>query len=370
MNLVVQEPTAGVKTDPPGVSSLGKGMLEMRGAPARRQRVLLMKIRSDPHSGFLGLLGSFFARPPITATVQDRIPYLEIDPLDGTGVRTVQLSRDSLSIGRDSSNGLQLEGTAVGSFQCELLSTKIAGAGESSRRWYLRRSPRDSKNTNPTRLRRGESDVPENTRTIAPEQSVELEDGDTIYFFAEPDETRWVLHFRNPNATVPVEGFPRLQIDRATSTVWLRDGRNRRHLNLTKQLRTLLFAMDELNHANNNEPTVCSYDYIVQKIWESDSDPSFEANVRSLIRVVRDEIDRVCGIDGEGERFIETVPGEGYRLVTEPGPRAPVDPNGKKSRTEGAVDESGPPSRRTSAGQKTRSRPSIHQTDPTHSGDR
>jgi hypothetical protein len=96
-------------------------------------------------------------------------------------------------------------------------------------------------------------------------------------------------------------------------------------LNLREQLRALLFAMDELNHANNDEPTSCPHRYLIHKLWPYNPNGLGEDNVRVLIKEIRGEIDRVLGgliagsdpalagftIRGEGERsFLRTAMNE------------------------------------------------------------
>jgi DNA-binding response OmpR family regulator len=71
--------------------------------------------------------------------------------------------------------------------------------------------------------------------------------------------------------------------------------------------------MDHRNRANGNVPVMCSYEELIEAVWDEHSDRT-ETDLNHLVWGLRKKI----GDNSQEPQFLETVSGLGYRLKTQP----------------------------------------------------
>lgn len=136
-----------------------------------------------------------------------------------------------------------------------------------------------------------------------------LENGDTLY---------WELTFRDPLQTQRGPHNPLyicLDYDWKQARLFrLMEGRREEIEGLRPQEHKLIRYMDECNRQNGGGAVLCSYDDLIRALWGDEVNHT-QAEINHLVYETRKTIEA----DPKQPRFLQTVPGLGYRF--EPRPR-------------------------------------------------
>ncbi len=131
--------------------------------------------------------------------------------------------------------------------------------------------------------------------------------------FLQPEEpVFWKLTFLDIEQTKPVPKYqphPYLEYSLSLQKLCRVNGRDRQKINLTPRERKLIHYMAELNQANNNQPTVCNYQYLIARIWDDEIGHT-NNDVTRLIWSLRRKIE----LDSGEPEFLRTEQGQGYSL--------------------------------------------------------
>ncbi len=149
-----------------------------------------------------------------------------------------------------------------------------------------------------------------------------LNDGDIIRILgrlSDTDDARyWDLAFHDPAKTVQAAEAPvnsTLSYDWIQAKLFIVEGRYRQEIKkLPPQVHKLVRYMDQRNRANDYTPVMCTFDELIEVIWEDDSYDHTEADINRLAWELRQKIEP----DTKNPRFLQNVKGLGYRLVTHP----------------------------------------------------
>jgi hypothetical protein len=234
------------------------------------------------------------------------LPCLEVQGPDGQQFR-VALEKDRVTIGRfDLYNDIALEPDPQ-----QLISRKVHCAIErGSDGWWVV----DNGSINRTFLRRaGEVDIVTG-RAL-------LKDGDCILILGKLSESSdpcyWELVFSDPMGTRPaphIKPAAYLEYDWIGARLFRIDGDGRQEISdLRPQEHKLIRYMDQRNRANGNIPVMCTFEELLFAIWGEETSHT-ESEINHLIWELRQKIEP----NSREPRFLETVRGLGYRLVTRP----------------------------------------------------
>jgi hypothetical protein len=234
------------------------------------------------------------------------LPYLDVHGPDDQHF-TAELEKDRVTIGRfDLYNDVALEPDPQ-----QLISRKVHCAIErGSDGWWVV----DNGSINRTFLRRaGQVDMVVG-RAL-------LKDGDGILILGKLTESGepsyWELVFRDPLGTRPaghVKPAAYLEYDWVQARLFRIDGNRRQEIaDLRPQEHKLIRYMDQRNRANGNIPVMCTFEELLGAIWGEETTHT-ESDVNHLIWELRQKLEP----NPREPRFLETVRGLGYRLVTRP----------------------------------------------------
>ncbi len=132
----------------------------------------------------------------------------------------------------------------------------------------------------------------------------------------EKEPLYWELTFHDPQATK--EGFghaagAHLEYDWVQARLFRVAGDLRQEISpLRPQEHKLIRYMDHRNRGNGNIPVMCSYEELMTAIWGDE--PHTDADINHLVWELRRKVEP----DYKNPRFLETVRGLGYRLITHP----------------------------------------------------
>lgn len=238
--------------------------------------------------------------------MESLLPFLEIvGPADQQW--TVALGQDRLTIGRYAAfNDVALEPDPQ-----QLIRRQVHCSLErDALGWWVL----DNGSVNGTFLRRGAQMQQVQGRAL-------LSDGDTICILGLLTETGaphyWELTFRDPLGTKPAGQAPRvayLEYDWVQARLFRVEGATRQEIrDLRPQEHKLIRYLDQRNRTNGNAPVMCSYDELLEAIWGEEPGHT-EGEINHLIWELRKKLEP----DPKEPRFLETVKGLGYRLVTRP----------------------------------------------------
>jgi Transcriptional regulatory protein, C terminal len=172
----------------------------------------------------------------------------------------------------------------------------------------------DNGSKNPPFLRRGQEVAPVNGRTL-------LQEGESILilgWLSETDGPRyWELTFRDPLGTKPGGLAPMtayLEYDWLQARLFRITDRERLEITaLRLQEHKLVRYMDQRNRTSGNVAVLCTYEELLTAIWDEEHTHT-ETDITHLVYELRQKLEP----DPRKPRFIETVQGLGYRLVTRP----------------------------------------------------
>ena len=128
----------------------------------------------------------------------------------------------------------------------------------------------------------------------------------------------WELTFHDPAKTfqageIPLDGY--LTYDWVQAKLFIVEGRFRREVKkLPPQVHKLVRYMDQRNKANNYSAVMCTFDELIEVVWEEDRFNHTEADINRLAWELRSKIER----DSSEPQYLQNVKGLGYRLVTQP----------------------------------------------------
>ena len=170
--------------------------------------------------------------------------------------------------------------------------------------WVVDRS------TNGTFLKREDEMV--QIRDVAP-----LTDGDSILILgrlpSRGDPEYWELAFSDREATQPVNEARYLEYDWVQARLYRIVGRVHEEIEeLRPQEHVLIRYMDRRNRENGYVPVMCSYDDLMDALWEDDYGRTKD-DVNHVVYRLRQKIEPN---DSSEFQFLQTVRGLGYRLIT------------------------------------------------------
>ena len=241
--------------------------------------------------------------------MEAQIPFLEVISPEGNSFR-VEISKDRVTIGRFRDlNDIALEPdpqqlvTRVGHCAIE----RDAGG------WWVI----DNGSVNKTFIRWGQT-----TKVV--DGKAPLGDGDVICILGKLTETGeplyWELTFHDPLKTRRAEGASQdayLEYDWIQAKLFRIEGHIRQEIDgLRPQEHKLIRYMDQRNRANGNVPVMCTYEDLIEAIWDEDSYGHTEAEINRLVWELRKKLEP----DQKEPLFLQTVRGLGYRLATRPMP--------------------------------------------------
>lgn len=234
------------------------------------------------------------------------LPFLEISGPDGQHF-TVELADDRTTIGRFAAfNDVALEPDPQ-----QLITRKVHCAIERDAAgcWVA-----DNGSVNRTFLRRG-------TAMLVVPGRVLLTEGDVILVLGQLTEAGepvyWELIFRDPMGTRPAGQAPRtayLEYDWIQAKLFRIEGPLRQEIqDLRPQEHKLIRYMDQRNRANGNVPVMCAYEELMAGLWGEEPE-HLESEINRLVWELRQKLEP----EPKEPKFLETVRGLGYRLVTRP----------------------------------------------------
>ncbi len=228
------------------------------------------------------------------------LPFLEVHGPDGCEF-ILELDRDQVTVGRlRALNDIALEDDP------QKLVTRRAHCVIEKRSdgwWVVDHS------VNGVLLRRGEG-----LKRV--EASEPLEVGDVLLILARVpaagEPVYWEIALHDPMATNRVGEAGYLEYDWLQARLYRTVGRERQEISeLRPKEHMLIRYMDRRNQAGGYVPVMCTYDELIAAIWEDEAGHTRE-EITHLVYELRKKIEP----DPGQPRFLLTVPGLGYRLVT------------------------------------------------------
>ena len=175
----------------------------------------------------------------------------------------------------------------------------------------------DRKSTNGTFVLRQDQD-PIDVR-LEPDCQLSLINGDTILIpckFELDKPYYWEFVFSDPDVTTNLEdGFnffqptAKLGYSLSQEKLFNLTHNNKEEIKLSPKQRKFIHYMVFQNQENNNQPIVCSYEELIEAIWEDKFNHS-KNDVTLLAWHIRQKIEA----DSGEPQFLHTVPGRGFLL--------------------------------------------------------
>lgn len=147
-----------------------------------------------------------------------------------------------------------------------------------------------------------------------------LGDQDTILVLGRLPEAGapqyWEFIFHDPQGTQAadvVSELAFLEYDWLQARLLLFDGRTRTEIQgLRPQEHKLVRYIDQRNRSSGFVPVLCTYDELIDAIWEDDAYGRTEGDINRLVWELRKKIE----FDPKDPQFVQTVRGLGVRLIT------------------------------------------------------
>jgi hypothetical protein len=160
-------------------------------------------------------------------------------------------------------------------------------------------------------------------RWVRVQARVALASGDVIRILAarpsEDEAEYWEITFHDPAKTervAPDLSLPYLEYDMDQVKLLRIHGPHRMEITgLGTHDHRLLRHMLNRNFSRGNVPVLCTYQELVDAIWQDHEGNPGPEDVNHLVYALRKKIDP----KGNGSRYLENMRGQGYRLVTNPG---------------------------------------------------
>jgi DNA-binding winged helix-turn-helix (wHTH) protein len=234
----------------------------------------------------------------------DLLPFLEIQGPDGQEQK-IELSKERVTVGRF----LEFNDVALDPDPQQLVTRKVHCSIErDGDGWWVV----DNGAVNKTLLQKGPEVKIVSRRAL-------LGDGDVVRILGRLTEdgqsAYWEITFRDPLRTRHADVSPRaeaLQYDWVQAKLFRVERASCEEIRtLRPQEHKLIRYMDQRNQANGNTPVLCAHDELIAAIWGDEYGPSIE-QLNHLIWELRKKIEP----DPKEPRFLETVRGLGYRLIT------------------------------------------------------
>lgn len=149
-----------------------------------------------------------------------------------------------------------------------------------------------------------------------------LESGDVILILVSiADDGKpeyWEITFIDPQATEEAgieHGKPYLEYDWVQARLFLIGDASRKEIEgLRPQEHSLIRYMDQHNQRNGNVPVMCTYDELIEAVWDELGELHTSNDISRLVWELRQKIEK----DTQQPEFLQTIRGMGYRLVTNP----------------------------------------------------
>jgi len=238
--------------------------------------------------------------------MNEKRPYLEVSGPDEQK-STVDVSAERVTIGRFAEhNDIALQPDP------QHLVTRVhhCSVERADGVWWVV----DNGSVNKTFIRREEATEVVNGKAV-------LGDRDTILILGRLSEigepAYWEIVFYDPMRTQPadiVSQLAFLEYDWIQAKLLCFDGRTRAEVKgLRPQEHKLIRYMDQRNRRNGFVPVMCTYDELIEAIWDEDAYGHTEADINRIVWEMRKKIE----INPKDPRFLQTVRGLGYRLMTQ-----------------------------------------------------
>lgn len=236
---------------------------------------------------------------------QQLLPHLMIEsPSDQK--KTIQIKKDKLIIGR-----LKAENTISLEPDPQRLITRYMHCSieyEINSYWIL-----DNASKNGTFIQH----LNQTKRICGKER---LNNNDTILILGsiDPDGTPkyWRLTFVDPNATEDINNLFQqnyLDYDWIQAKLFRHENKQKKEImGLSPQEHKLIRFMQQKNFNNKNVAVMCSYDEIIEAVWDELKITKSKNDVNHLIAGLRKKIED----DQENPKYLINIRGMGYRLIT------------------------------------------------------
>ncbi len=237
--------------------------------------------------------------------MSDNIPFLQITGPNGQQLK-VDIAEEKVTIGRfEEHNDIALQPDP------QQLITRVhhCTIERSEGVWWIV----DNGSVNKTFLERdGSVEVVDGKAVIGDLDTVRVlgiitDEGDPLY---------WEMVFNDPERTQVadiVSQLAFLRYDWIQAKLMRFDGRTRAEIpGLRPQEHKLIRYMDQRNWANGFVPVMCTYEELIQAIWDDDAYGHTEVDINRLVWELRKKIE----INQKEPQFLQTVRGMGYRLIT------------------------------------------------------
>jgi hypothetical protein len=149
-----------------------------------------------------------------------------------------------------------------------------------------------------------------------------LQEGDCICILGkklgDDRSVFWELTFHDPQGTTPNTSDElwehALEYDWIQARLYRIEGRMRREISpFRPQEHKLIRYMDSRNRANGDIPVMCTYEELIKAVW-GDEPQHTDSEVSHLVWTLRRKVE----VDYKNPRYLKSVSGLGYRLVTRP----------------------------------------------------
>jgi DNA-binding response OmpR family regulator len=147
-----------------------------------------------------------------------------------------------------------------------------------------------------------------------------LENNDTILILGLIDEKNnpkyWQLEFKDPTATesAPIsQNQQRIEYDWVKAKLFINNGSSVQEIkDLSPLEHKLIRFMDQQNKNNGNVTVMCTYEEIINAVWDESANTRTMNDVNHLVAGLRKKIEK----DIKNPRFLVNMRGMGYSFIT------------------------------------------------------